>query len=254
MKPFIIVLWAVALTGFGTAGVGQQISFEFEDVAKVHDLEIDYRVDLGLRVLGITRLEIDALLDLRNFQKKLPGILEGQPILELCGNDTILTDIDIVARGADIAVEGELQSIFFRCVRIDEANWQRQAEKSRLDFSVTTAVTSELRDNCVFFRLIDLEVQLPDELAVSVEELQNLARVKALLIEAIGLILNEAPFCPDLPPELNALDPLYETAGPQEILDGGIGVAFRGSVNTSASTILGILKALQREGALPESP
>ena len=254
MKSCRVFVAAVTLMLVATTASAQRIDLDFDSTTEVKGVEIGYRIDLGLRAIGLTRLEIDAMLDLRDFQKKLPDLIIGQPILTLCGNDTTATDIAITALGSDITISGQARSVFYVCERVDATTWKRRGERATIDFEFTTAVSAELRDNCVFFLLSDLEVYPTAEFAGSLGELKNLARVRALLVEAIGLILDDAPFCPDLPPEIVALDPAYETAGPQEIPEGGLGVALRGSVDSSTSTVIGILKALQREGALPRRP
>ncbi len=254
MKAQLAISLGSALLLSTTAGQAQQIEFDINDTVEIEGLEVAYSVDLGLRALSLTRLEIDAMLDLRDLQQKLPELLSGEQILALCGNDTISEEISVTARDEDISLEGKVASTFFRCERVDDTTWKRREEKDTYDFDVAIDVSAELRNNCVYLRLTDATVEAEGELAETLEAAQNLSRVRTLLVEAIGLILDDAPFCPDLPPEILALDPVYETAGPKEIPDGGLGIALRGSVDTSTSTVIGILEGLQREGALPARP
>jgi len=254
MNPVRVTALVVALVLSATAGKAQQIAFDINDTTELDGMEVAYSANIKLRALSLTRLEVDAMLDLRGLQRKLPELLAYTQVLALCGNDTIAKEIAVTARDEDISIAAEVQSIFFECERIDSTTWKRGGERASYDFGVVLDASAELRDNCAFLRLSDAVVEPAGELPQSVEDAQNLSRVNLLLIEAIGLILEDLPFCPDLPPEIVALDPVYETAGPREIPEGGLGIALRGSVDTSTSTVIGILKGLQREGALPASP
>ena len=142
---------SMALMVVGTTASAQQIDLDFDSSTEVKGVEIGYRIDLGLRAIGLTRLEIDAMLDLRDLQKKLPDLIIGQPVLALCGNDTTATDISVTAQGTDIAISGQARSVFYVCERVDATTWKRRGERTTIDFQLTIAVSAELRDNCVFF-------------------------------------------------------------------------------------------------------
>lgn len=254
MKSVRVVTLVVALLLSATAGKAQQIAFDINDTTELEGIEIAYSASIKLRALSLTRLEVDAMLDLRDLQQKLPELLADTQILALCGNDTTVSETAVTARDEVISIAAKVQSTFFQCERVNSTTWKRRGEKASYDFSVVIDASAELRNNCAFLLLSDAVVESEGELAESVEDARNLSRVRGLLVEAIGLILEDLPFCPDLPPEIAALDPVYEAAGPREIPDGGLGVALRGSVDTSTSTVIGILKGLQREGALPAGP
>ncbi len=254
MKLVRMITLFVALALSASAGRAQQISFDINQTVELNDVEIAYSVNLGLRALSLTRLEIDAMLDLRDLQQKLPELLAGQQVLALCGIDTTARDISLLAREQDISIQGRLGSTFFRCERIDPRTWKRREERATVDYDVTIDASAELRGNCVHLRLADANVAFDGELAETIENAQNITRAGDLLVAAIGLILDDLPFCPDLPPAIIALDPVYETAGPREIPDGGLGIVLRGSVDTSTSTVIGILQELQQEGVLPARP
>ena len=70
-----------------------------------------------------------------------------------------------------------------------------------------------------------------------------------------GRFLEERPFCPELPPELASLDPVYEVGGPREIEDGGLGLYVDGSIDVSTGTILNISAlGIAEQGIIPGPP
>jgi hypothetical protein len=83
---------------------------------------------------------------------------------------------------------------------------------------------------------------------------EDLQAVRVILLEVAGRFLEERPLCPELPPELASLDPVYESGGPREIEDGGLGLYLSGSIDVSTTTILDILRVLQSEGIIPGPP
>ena len=146
-----------------------------------------------------------------------------------------------------------MQSQFFECRRTGETGWQRETEKNALALGFSASATASVVDNCAVFELVDLTL-LPGQRDVPPEEDEDLKAARILLLEAVNVLLRRRPICPELPPELASLDPVYGSGGPRELGDGGLGIYLEGSVDVSTATIVEILAVLQREGILPGPP
>lgn len=230
------------------------VEFNLASKLPVGETEISYAVDLSLTAKGPTRIRANVLLDLRDLQKRLPEIATAAPLLELCGFRTILTELSLDAKGDVFSVAGELRSQFFKYTRLSDIDFQRGELQESIDIGLSGTYSVSLRNKCAVFEVVDLKLVSLDQTANSRQRSYKLEKAKSLLLESIGLILEENPFCPSLPPELASLDPIYESGSPREIGDGGLGVAMVGSVDVSPSTILDIVKVLQREGQIPGPP
>lgn len=208
----------------------------------MRETQAPYRLTLSLSAPSATRVRIDALLDLTDFQSRLPELLIGEPILDVCGNRTDVAEIDVTVEGRRINILGEVRTQFHAC--------ERGAERDRLVLRVDAEGSALLRNNCVYFEIIDIDVG-PAKPVFEPDARERLNAVRTLLAEAIRLVLAETLFCPDLPADLAMLDPRLESGSPREI---GAGVQGVGSVDVSTGTILEVLRVLQREGLMSGPP
>ncbi|SDM08490.1 hypothetical protein [Aliiruegeria lutimaris] len=254
MKLFSILPVALVLFAAGHAAIAQQIDFELDETLTMLDTEVAFRLELGLSAVAPTRVHVNALLDLRDIQQRMPELLAGRPVSDGCGNNTVLGEVSVTARDSVIGVSGTLQSRFYQCNRTSETGFQRGELRSKLGLGFTGEATTKIEENCIVFRLEGLDVRPLEAIEAGTEDSENITAARLLLREAFNLVLAESPFCLELPPELSMLDPVFQTAGPREIGKGGIGVALEGSVDVSTHTILAILGVLQSEGVLPGPP
>lgn len=245
---------ALVLLAAGYSSVAQQVDFNLDETLTMRDTEIAFQLDLGLSAVSPTRVRVDALLDLRDLQQRLPELLAGEPVSDGCGNSTVLEEFALMARDSIVGVSGTLQSRFYECSRTSETGFQRGELKTELGLGFTGEATTDIAENCVVFSLGELDVRPLKDIAEGTEDSENLAAARTLLLEAVNLILADSPLCLELPPELASLDPHFDSAGPREIGEGGFGVELRGSVDVSTQTILAILRVLQSEGAIPGPP
>lgn len=80
---------------------------------------------------------------------------------------------------------------------------------------------------------------------------ERVALAGALALDAVNLLLQDRPVCPDLPAELLVLDPTFDRVAPQEIDEGGVGVALAGSIDASPANLVELLRLMQQNGSLP---
>ena len=253
MRYALAAPFLLAASALCSAASAQQVEFDLENTLTLGETEIRYRLDLVMTAVAPTRLAVEALLDLRDFQQRLPGLLAGEPVAEGCGSRTDLTDLSVKAEGDVVSITGLIDTQFFECERTSETGFERGAAKDRAELVFSASASASLRGKCITFALTDLALsplqQVEDP--VLAEDLQA---VKVILLDVAGRFLEERPFCPELPPELASLDPVYEVGGPREIEDGGLGLYVDGSIDVSTGTILDILWVLQSEGIIPGPP
>ncbi|SFC62133.1 hypothetical protein [Tropicimonas isoalkanivorans] len=247
-------LLALPLLALASAAGAQQVDLSLDDTLTLGETEVAYRLDLGLSAVAPTRVRVDALLDLRDFQERLPELLAGEPVSDGCGNTTVLEEITVTARDSVVGVSGTLNTRFFHCGRTSDTGFERGELKSELDLGFTGEVTTRIADDCIVFNIVEMDLRPLKHITEGTEDSENLAAARTLLREAVNLVLADRPLCFDLPPELAPLAPSYDTVGPREIGDGGLGISVSGSVDVSTRTILSILSVLQREGAIPGPP
>ncbi|WP_170517015.1 hypothetical protein [Ruegeria atlantica] len=232
----------------------QQVDFVVDATLPVRDTELPYTLDLNLAAVAPTRIGVGALLDLREIQKTVPERLTDNAIVDNCGLQVRLDDLSFGAQGDAIDLDGDVTITIFECSRTSERNFQRGEQKKAILANMSAEATVELRDNCAYFKLIDLTLTAPEEQREQLLEDDTLDSVKELMLAAVDLVLNDTPLCPKLPAELASLDPVYDNGGPKEIGEGGLGVFLEGSVDVSPSTILDILTVLQRQELIPGPP
>lgn len=247
-------LIACLATILSTAAGAQQVDFALEDTFPFEETEIAYDLDLTLTAKGPTRLGVEALLDLGDFQEQIPAMLVGEALLDLCGNETIVEDLSLSVQATKLSILGRLNFEFFVCEKTGDTTFERGAQRLAFTADVRSDISTRIIENCVVLTLEVLTLRPGQELAFLNEENENLDNARLSLIRAIGLILEETKICPDLPPELASLDPVYDQVGPMEVGEGGLGLFLSGSIDVRAEAIIAVLNALQAEGVLPTRP
>ncbi|CUK10970.1 hypothetical protein RUE5091_03360 [Ruegeria denitrificans] len=254
MRLWFLILVLVTVSVGARSPSAQQVDFVIDATLPVRDTELPYTLDLNLTAVAPTRIGVGALLDLREIQKAVPQRLADNAIVDNCGLQVRLDDLSFKAEGDAIDLDGDVTITIFECSRTSERDFQRGEQKRAILANMSTEATVELRDNCAYFKLIDLTLSAPEAQREQLLEDDTLESVKELMLAAVDLVLNDTPLCPELPAELASLDPVYENGGPREIGEGGLGVLLNGSVDVSPSTILDILTVLQRQELIPGPP
>lgn len=235
-------------------GAGDGATFHFDGSVAVKDTEIAYAADARLTPVAATRMGMETVIDLRDIQRRLPDLLAGRALIDNCGGRITLEQFDIEASGSSVIAKGRLDAENYTCERTQDDTWQRGDLEDTKQVDVRAEASADLVDNCVVFRLLDLTRDPPGLIGRIQTESGRLEAARVLLLEAVGLVLEEAALCPTLPPEIAVLDPKLETGHPHEIGDGGLGVAIEGSVDTSPRTVVALLDLLQERGVLPPAP
>ena len=184
----------------------------------------------------------------------MPDILAGETLLDICGGRVTLGRLEAEAREERLIARAQIDLETFDCERTGPSTWERGALLTAEEVGVRAELSAELVDGCVVFRLLDLARDPPGALARMETGGGRAEAARALLLEAVGLILEETPLCPEIPEELAVLDPRLGRGAPQEIGDGGVGVVVDGSVEVSPRTVVDLLRLLQARGVLPARP
>jgi hypothetical protein len=246
-------IFLLALTCLGVLPAsGQQVELQLEDTLTVRNAEIRYALDLDLSAMSATRVNVQAVLDLRDLQERFPSLMADTTLLDGCANQLTVRDAALTARDSVAGLSGSILARVYRCERQSESAFRRGELVVETTLRFVAEATTDIRDNCAVFHVGHLDMRRAT--ALEAGESENLEAARALVLEAANLILADTPLCLDLPPELASLDPRFSSAGPQVIGDGGFGIALRGSIDVSARTILDILRVLQSEGAVPGPP
>lgn len=248
-----------AVAGLGLAGTAgaQQVDLLIDQTVDLKGKEVGYVLELALTASSPTRIGVDAQLDLSDLQRQLPEILAGTTVLELCSMTVTVQKSETRARDRLVLVTGDVEVERFTCERTDPTTWQRGEVQASSVISVRAELSAELRDSCVVFQVHDLQPEFPEQLEKLGPVQLGTGRIQEagdLMIEALDLVLEDTPFCPSLPAELEILDPQYQEGSTIEIGDGGLGVGLRGTIDVSAGTIVEVLKLLQERGVLPPAP
>ena len=228
-----------------------QASFRIEASAPAAGTEVAYGLDVRLAAVAPTRIGVEARLDLRDLQARLPELLNGTVLLDSCGSRIALQSLEAEAQESRVIARGRLLTENFECQRTGTRTWERGAVLDTEEFGVRAEMSTDIVEGCVVFRLIDIIRDPPGVLGQTDERMDT---VRSLLLDATRLLLEDSRFCPNLPPEFDALDPRLERVAPQEIGKGGIGVALDGEIDLSPATIVSLLRVLQDRGAAPPRP
>ncbi|MCG7522092.1 hypothetical protein [Ruegeria sp. Ofav3-42] len=217
----------------------------------MQDTEAPYQLTLTLTDQTPTRIGVNALLDLSNIQAALPEALADTSFTDGCNVEIALDTVDAVADGQEISIQGRFEMDTFKCDRALGQTPERQEKTATYALSFSTSASAIVKDQCVFFKLSNLDLTLADQNLVSDDVKIILQDARAIFLKAGDAILRKTPVCPKTPPELASLSPKYDSGGTVEIGNGGIGVALTGSIDVSTKTIVSVLKVLQSEGVLP---
>ena len=199
-------------------------------------------------------MAVKALRDLQEFQQNLQAMTSGLFVLDNCGLQVELKDLQASTIGSARTLDSAAVIRMFICERTGDARFTRGDVTRELPSTGTATVGVEIHDNCIQFDPQTLDLRTAEQIGERFASAETLEEVNELILSAMDLVVRENPICPKLPEELSALDPVCSAAGITEIGSGGVGVALDGWIDVSVSTILDLLAFLQEEGMLPPEP
>lgn len=206
---------------------------------------------LGLNSGSDTRLGINALADLRFLQVRLPDLLTGV-IDESCKQKIALVFDRAEATKDRVRAWGTVDVTFYSCNREDPAAHKQGARLFSQRIGVVAEATAELQGECIAFRLLDLDLA-PSGAIGAVANALGLTKLAGRIIQEEGATyFTENPVCITLPDELAMLAPRYQSGGPVEVGNGGMGARVSGSVDTSAETLMSLLAIVKDRGLVEE--
>ncbi|WP_158970734.1 hypothetical protein [Chachezhania sediminis] len=232
---------------------GQTVAFGISGNLKGLSEPVDYRLALGMKAVAPTRIGLAAMLDLRDIQKKVPALAKGALLVDSCASQVEVDRLNVVASGRNIIAHTELEARSYACKRTGEGSWERGAQTRTERIGIRAEASASIKDNCVVFRLVEV-ARDPKPVNEDPSKAERAAALRVLFNQGVNLVLEGRPLCPQLPAELQVLDPDFSVGSPREIGNGGLGVDIAGSVDLGAQTILALLKVLQQKGILPPAP
>ncbi|AXI47842.1 hypothetical protein C1J03_18605 [Sulfitobacter sp. SK012] len=233
---------------------GRRVDFRIDETLAAPNGQVAYGLDLRLATVAPTRIGVKTVLDLRDLQHQLPDLFSDIVLLDTCGSRITLQRLEAEAREKAVIARGRLDVRGFACERTGPSSWERGEPQTSEEVDVRAEMSIRLVEGCAVFSLLDLSRDPPLPFGQVETGSGRIQAARALLLDAVGFMLEGAPLCPEVPPELTMLDPQFERGEPQELDQGGIGVAVEGSIDVSTRTILEFLQLLQHRGALPPRP
>lgn len=240
--------------GSGPAASPGRLDGRIDSTLDIGGTEIAYTVDVGLAAAGPTRIDVETRLDLRNLQSRLPDLLAGRALVNICGGSIDLNRLEAEATGRSVALRGLLGVNSYDCTQTEPGTWMRGKLLDATEIAVRADLSAEIVESCVVFRLLDLSRDPPGAFVQLETGSGRVEAARELLLEAAWLLLEEAALCPDFPPELAVLDLRLDSIAPEEIGDGGVGIDIDGSIDVSPETVIALLRLLQARGAVPPPP
>ncbi len=254
MRHVCFTMFLIGGFGLASPSTAQVAEFDIKDTLVVGTTEIDYGLNVIMTAVSPTRVGIEAVLDFSDLQARLPDLFADEPISDTCGTRTDLSEFVVEAQGEIISLRGKLDTQFFECTKTNENVFVRGKPMDRWIFDFSSSATARFSEKCVTYEIVDATVQPLEHLRDIEGFVEDVEALRSILLEVAGRFLSERPFCPAFPEEFEPLDPVYETGGPREIGEGGLGAFLRGSIDTSTTTIIGILRVLQEEEVIPGPP
>ncbi|WP_163025942.1 hypothetical protein [Chachezhania antarctica] len=230
------------------------VAFRFDNSLKAAETPLEYQVELGMTSVAPTRIGLGATLDLRDIQQNLPTLFAGTVLVDNCAARVELKDVDLAAEGETVIASAKLEARSYDCARTGAQNWERGDETRVEDIDVRAAASVTIEDNCAIFQLVDLGQDSSAPVDEDDKKAALIAAARTAFVQGIDLLLTAHPLCPELPVELQALDPQFTQGSPHEVGQGGLGLGVKGSVDLSAETIISLLQVLQQKGVLPPAP
>jgi hypothetical protein len=241
-------LTAVTVTGPGRA------AFHLDDSMTLRGTEVGIAVDVRLMATDGNRIGIETILDLRDLQAQLPKVVAGEVLVDTCGGKITMQSLGAEVQDTNLIARGTVAVESFDCERTGPGSWQRGALLTAEDVGVRAELSADLVEGCAVFRLIDLQRDPPGAFRQLATGSGRLEAARALLLDAVRLVLEDRPLCPDLTPEIDVLSPQFDHAGPVKLAERGVGVALEGSIEASPRTLVALLSLFQARGALPPQP
>ncbi|MEO9777986.1 MAG: hypothetical protein ABJH07_25165 [Sedimentitalea sp.] len=249
----LFILLALALNSAPNAGATDEIAFKLSEHLNVKEASLPYDVYLRLSDISPTRIGADAFVDLRGIQANAPGLL-SRVLDDTCKRKLAVAISDVSASGETMTVQGQFQAKFFACNTRDPKVYYRGVLLLGQNVNFQATARADVRHPCVRARLVDVQLD-PLGLIGGAANLFGLTDLaERLIVEKAEEALKAHPVCPKLPAEIASLDPRYTAGGVREISQGGVGAALSGSADTSAATLLDLVRVMKTRGVLgPEN-
>lgn len=241
---------AAAATLFTAHGLAaDEVSLKVTEQLAIKGAPIPYSMVLRLDDVSPTRMSVGAYLDLRGFQAQAPALLSSV-LQEDCKQKFAVAISDVSAKADTVSVRGQFQAKFFGCNTKDQKVHYRRFLLFGQNVNFQATARTVVTHPCMRASLVDLQLD-PLGLLGGAADLFGLTELaERLIVEKAEEALSDHPVCPKLPPEIASLEPRYTSGGIREIGAGGLGASLSGSVNTSAATILDLVRVMKDRGIL----
>jgi hypothetical protein len=225
------------------------VAFRVVEPIAVGGRDVPLTLYLGLSPQSETRLAVKSFVDLRPLQKALPDIVSGtmEATCQL-GLDVRLDRVE--ADGNRVRGWGTVVAHLYRCPDRGTEQERRGMRLLSQTIDVVAVATAGIERDCAVFHLEELELS-PKGLLGRLADLFGVTeRARVAILDRAASAFAGRPICPEPPDEISWIDPHYVDGGTREIVEGGMGAALSGSVDTSASTLVRLLDLVSKRGIL----
>ncbi len=243
------LLLALLIAACASLAAADDVAFKKQQPFSARGAQLPLILYLRLTDESQNRLGVDAFVDLRSVQRNVAGLLSGV-LEETCRLQIALAMSDANATGNAVTVRGQVQAKLFACNTKDPKTHYRGVLLLGQNVNFTATAKAMARGKCIRFQLVDVALDPLGFLGGLADLFGLTEKATDLILEKGGEVLADHPVCPELPPSIASLDPRFYAGGVREIDDGGLGVALQGSVDTSAATLLDLIRGLDQKGLL----
>lgn len=232
----------------GPAAHGETLDFHFRETLTFENNRIPINFTVRLRDVAQTRLRTDLFVDLLPFQEKLPEVVEG-PLYDDCEFGVSL-DLDSLTpsdSGAGAVVEGLVTLRLNSCWEEEGITYRQSGLSAQVDFAAD--IFGEVSNNCLVAGLRDVELNVKGLIGVFADLFGIVEKAKSVIDDVVDETLTRNPICPDLPEPVAILKPHFDVGGLRTLPSGSLGAQIAGTVEVSATSLIGIIKSLDEAGA-----
>ncbi len=204
---------------------------------------------LGVAAESKTRIQLNAFVDLRQIQSRLPDLVTGV-IDETCDRRIELDLTNIRSEADAVRARGVIQVTFFNCNETQALSGDQGVTRFSQTVDAEAVISGRLEEDCVFFELQELDLQSRGVWSFFTSLVFSSESTRKAVLTKVNSFLSDNPVCPELPAELSALSPRFYSGSMREIGQGGIGAEMSGSIDISAPALIQLLTAIQDRGLL----
>ncbi len=197
----------------------------------------------GLSPASETRLQVNAMADLRTVQARFPELASGV-YDSTCSREVAVQVIETEAIENHVELRGTIFVRFFSCNQTSSGD-ERGNPWLTQEIDTTARLEAFVADQCVRFSLVELELDPRGITGAFARLFGVIDSARAEILEKAEIYFDANPVCLAIPEELKPVSPKATLVQALEIGEGGVGAEIQGSIETDASTLVNLLSVME---------